>query len=123
MTSNGVMRARTQIVGKCMVFRVDDSPRAYVEPISKNPRSLVVSLGDKVLSSDRESLLGQQVIVSGVATYDLDTMTIIRFQAESITPYSPASPREMFQALATSSGDRWDGVDANEFVKELRDDD
>lgn len=64
--------------------------------------------------------LQEWVGLEGEAKWDSETWSMQSFRATRITEYHDTNPVEAFSKLAATSGNAWDDVDAEEFVRELR---
>lgn len=94
----------------------------------QRPRLKLV-LDDKrsvVIAADREQAkqLGRRlfevVAVRGIATWDLESGDITRFRMKGVEDFRETPLAEAFAALAEAAGSRWEGIDAREYVRELR---
>lgn len=70
-------------------------------------------------------LLYREVGLEGEATWRTGDWEIVAFRPKRLTEYRPheQSLTETFRKLAEVSGGRWDHVDADEYMRELRGDD
>lgn len=72
--------------------------------------------------------VGQTVGFVGTATWNAETRAVVSFEADRLSPYRDRDPGmdrprtniEAFAALAEAAGSRWDDVDPDEFVRDLR---
>lgn len=67
--------------------------------------------------------------LEGLATWDISSgdassWTMVAFEATRLTSYAPESTSliETFDALREASGGRWDGVDVEAYMREIRGD-
>lgn len=77
-------------------------------------RDMVLDLGRRFL---------QPIGIEGEAVWDPASWEILDFTASRIIDYQGGSPAEAFKELAEAAGDRWDGVDAEQYVREVRGED
>jgi hypothetical protein len=80
---------------------------------------LTESMAVELASKER---LYKDVGLEGTAKWRVDTWEILEFKAKRITAYQPHKTNlvKTFEALAEAAGDRWEGVDVEQFVAELR---
>ncbi len=80
---------------------------------------LTESMAVELASKER---LYKDVGIEGTATWRVDTWEIVEFKAKRITVYQPHETNlvKTFEALAEAAGDRWEGVDVDRFIAELR---
>jgi hypothetical protein len=95
---------------RAMILLPDDS-YLYID--------LSESMAVELASKER---LYRDVGIEGAAKWRVDTWEILEFKARRITAYQPQKTNlvETFEALAEAAGDRWEGVDVEQFVAELR---
>jgi hypothetical protein len=110
----------TTIYGK--LYRVGGvEPRAMMQ--LPDNRYLYISLNQEmaVALASKERLY-KQVGIEGTATWRADTMELIEFKAKRITAYQPHNKDlvESFTELAKSAQGRWDELDVEAFIAELR---
>ena len=60
------------------------------------------------------------VVLKGQATWDLETWQILDFKVTGIADFTAADPYQAMQDLAAAAQGHWEGVDALEYVRELR---
>ena len=84
-------------------------------------------LGDQLRSTTvyHHSLLDREkhyevVVVEGQATWDSETWQILDFKVTGIADFTAADPYQAMQDLAAAAQGHWEGVDALEYVRELR---
>jgi hypothetical protein len=110
----------TTIYGK--LIRVGGvEPRAMLQMPDRN--YIYIALKEEMaLSLASKERLYKQVGIEGTATWRVDTMELLDFKAKRITAYQPHNSNlvETFTELAKSAGGRWDELDAEKFVAELR---
>jgi hypothetical protein len=100
---------------KCVTLRLHDGRTFGV--------SLATGLADAL--SDR---VGETIGLDGKARWDAETNVLTAFHATEVTPYRDRDPGmdrprtnlEALAALAEAANGRWDNVDPDEFVRELR---
>ena len=80
---------------------------------------LTESMAVELASKER---LYQDVGIEGTAKWRVNTWEILEFKAKRITAYQPHKTNlvKTFEALAEAAGNRWEGVDVEQFVAELR---
>jgi hypothetical protein len=80
---------------------------------------LTESMAVELASKER---LYKDVGLEGTAKWRVDTWELLEFKAKRITAYQPGKTNlvETFEKLAQVAGDRWEGVDVEQFVAELR---
>ena len=91
---------------------------------------LKVRLASPELGGRLGERAGESVGLTGEAVWDSGSGKILAFRADELTPYRdrepgqsrPRSVMEGLRALAEVAGDRWDDVDPEAFVRELRED-
>jgi hypothetical protein len=64
--------------------------------------------------------LHEWVGLEGEAKWNLETWSLEDFKVTRITEYRETDVVTAFELLATAAGDAWDGVDAEEYVGDLR---
>lgn len=64
--------------------------------------------------------LYEEVCLEGEATWRTDDWKIERFKATKVTSFRKTDPLEAFVRLAEAANGRWDGVDVNKYLEELR---
>jgi hypothetical protein len=98
----------------------------------KEPRaSIRLHWRDKLLHIDVDKRMAQQlgkrlyedIVIEGTAVWDSRTWDILEFTASSIGRYKKTDAVTAFKELAEAAGGRWDNVDAEEYVRGLRDED
>lgn len=111
----------TTIYGRCLRVGGATKPKAEIR-LTSSSKILNVELSE----SDAKELatrLYEEVILEGRVTWDIATWEIQSFRVSHITPYRQTDPVIAFKELAEAAQDRWDGVDAVEYVRTLRSDD
>ena len=106
----------TSVYGRCIrvggvkpkaEIRLEQGGVLYIEVSEEMARELAMSLYE-------------EVCLEGEATWCTDDWRVERFKATKVTAYRKTEPLTAFTQLAEAAGGRWDGVDVNEYVRELR---
>jgi hypothetical protein len=95
----------------------------------ENGQKIKATLTDKEMAIELASMLHRVVGLEGEATWYSDTDQLKCFEAHSISPYldrnidgSLKALSDAFKALRNVSGDRWDSVDPEQYMHDLRSD-
>jgi hypothetical protein len=64
--------------------------------------------------------LYEVVGLEGYATWTTTDWKITNFQVQRILPFKPTSPDKAFSSLAEAAAGRWNDVDAEDYVRNLR---
>lgn len=108
----------TSILAKCMRSGGAVAPR--VELRLPNRATLLHVDVSENLARELGSRLYEDVVLSGEATWNSYSWEIVSFTVASISPYESTPVDVSFRQLAEVSREAWDGVDANAFVREQR---
>jgi hypothetical protein len=75
-----------------------------------------------VLELQNQQLIYKDIGLAGVATWRPDDWALLSFKATAVLEYRPdeTTPGETFRRLAQGSGGRWQGINPDEFVNDLR---
>jgi hypothetical protein len=112
-----VAQGTTTIYGRCE--RVGGTkPRANIRLLTTS--ELLSIRVNEPLAKKLAARLYQDVGVEGEAGWRTRGWQIVWFKATRLLEYSPEGLVEAFQQLATAAGGRWDGIDAEDYVRVLR---
>lgn len=119
-------RGTTTVYGVCTRAGGDTHRSATLR--LADGKTKTVRLKTKSLAQELGRRLYQTVGLVGEAIWDADSRRIVAFQAESLSPFRdrdpgadrPRSITRSLERLAEAAGGRWDEVDPDEFVRELR---
>lgn len=104
------------------LFKVGgDVPRAVLR--LRNGRLFAAKVTKEIVDFiQSRHLIYKDIGLIGTATWRLDNWSMESFQASSVTDYRPdeISPAETFRRLREASQGRWDDVDPEQFVNDLR---
>jgi hypothetical protein len=96
-------------------------PKAMLELPDK--KYLFIDLSERmaVVLASKERLY-KDVGIEGIATWRVDTWELIRFKAKRVTQYQPHKNDivKSFEALSETVGDRWDNIDVEQLIAEMR---
>ncbi len=67
--------------------------------------------------------LYEEVVLEGKATWRKDVWQVIDFQVASVSEFRRVDPHLAFKELSEVANGRWDGVDAIEYVRQIREED
>lgn len=109
--------------GTALLVKIDriggeSSPTAWV--ILPNGDKLTAELKNKEMAQQLKARLFKFAVLEGNAVWDYESWKIERFKVERIGEYEDTSPREAFERLSEAAGNRWENIDPEEFVTELR---
>jgi hypothetical protein len=115
-----VAKGTTTIYGRCE--RVSGTkPRANLRLLTTGE---LLSIGvSEPLAKKLAVRLYQEVGVEGDAGWRTRGWQIVWFRATRLLEYRPEGLGEAFQQLATAAGGRWDGTNAEDYVRVLRSED
>lgn len=109
----------TNIFGRCIEVG-GNKPKAVIQ-LHGDQSNLLVKL-TKELAKPLGRRLYEDVVIEGNAVWDAETLKLLEFEATEISTYQGGNVVTAFKELAEAAGGRWDNVDAQEYVRELRDD-
>ena len=111
------LRGSTTLYGRCI--RVGGvEPHAQVRPLGAG-KLLYIEVTESMARALARCLY-EEVALEGEASWDPETWEIETFRATRLMEYKAIDPLIAFRELADAAGDRWDNVDAEEFVRDLR---
>lgn len=120
-----IYTGRTTIYGECR--KPGGIKKMSVWLILLDGTRRTVQLKDESLARALGKRMFQVIGLSGVAKWDADTDELIEFTADEVTGFDDhegdhqrTSVREAFSQLAEISGSKWDDVDPDEYVRNLR---
>lgn len=93
-------------------------PKAEIRTLKDNTLLYVVVSID--IAKELAKRLYEVVILEGQATWSAETWEIKDFKVSSVQPYRKMPVSNAFSGLREAANGRWDGVDAVEYVSELR---
>ena len=118
-------RGGTTVYGECRRVGADDERSASLKVIDGS--TLDVRLANGELAGQLRERLGEIVGLDGEATWDLDGGRMIGFRADALGGYRERDSNgrrrthsENIRALADAAGGRWDDIDPEAYVRELR---
>lgn len=114
------LKGTTTIHGRCLRVGGATKPKAEVR-ISTTEEILNVDLTEET-AKELAKHLYDQVVLEGTALWNTETWNIERFHVTEVTTFHQTDPALAFKELAQASGGNWDGVNAEEYVQSLRDD-
>ena len=96
-------------------------PRAMIRMPDDTLMFIQLSKDMAVMLASEERLY-EEVGIEGTATWQFDTMEMLEFKAKRITTYQPHKQKlsESFKELAEAANDRWNEIDVERFIEELR---
>ena len=107
----------TNILARCL--RVGGvTPKAEIRVLKDNKIIHVVISED--MAKELAKRLYDIVLLEGQATWDTETWEIKDFKVSGVQPYRKMPVSGAFSELREATNGRWDGVDAVEYVGELR---
>ncbi len=116
-----------EVYGVCIDLGGKRRPTARVQLLDGG--IVTVLLPSKAFANGIGDRLYKPVCFEGVATWDDATRTLVGFKARAITEFTGDASRAgdlkqdvvgAFERLAAAAGNRWDDVDPDEYVQELR---
>lgn len=107
----------TTLYGRCVRVGGETRPTAQIRALSGE--LLTVSVTQPVVFELGRRLL-QDVGLEGVATWAFPESKLVAFEATAVLPFEDGPILEAFAELAEGAGGVWDGIDADEYVAELR---
>jgi len=111
------LRGSTILYGRCM--RVGGvHPRAEIRELGSS-KLLFIDVSESIARTLARCLY-EEVALEGEASWDPETWEIQDFKAVRMTEYRAIDPIIAFRELAEAAGDRWDNVDAEGYVRDLR---
>lgn len=85
---------------------------------------LTIRIATRAFAQELADSLFEAIGLEGEATWNSESWEIEDFHADRIVPdFQQVTPSEAFAHLATAAGDRWDEIDPDEYVRELRSED
>lgn len=108
----------TTLYGRCVEVGGERRPHAVVKLLD-GPR-ITVALVDTALAVNIARLLYEEVQLEGEATWVTPSWQLYKFRATEVKPVSVIPADQAFDLMAKSSGQYWQGVDAEEYVQQLR---
>lgn len=81
---------------------------------------LTVQLKDAAMADELGHQLFKYVALEGTATWDTETWEIKNFKVDRIGEFEDTPARKAFDYLSEAAGNRWESIDPEEFVAELR---
>lgn len=119
----------TTIFGQCIEVGGDRRQKATIKP--PQGKLIEVYLQDQSVAQELAQRLYRDVVLEGTATWliipqsSFDTFEMIDFVAHKVGEYNRGNLTltEIMRELSDASGDAWDDIDPDEFVRELRRDD
>lgn len=116
------------IYGTCFDIGGKKKPTAKVQLMGERGY-LTVLLPSKAFAAKISDHLYKPIGLEGVATWDYATRTLVSFVARAVTEFAGEFTSALdvkqdivgtFDRLAAAAGNRWDDVDPDEYVRELR---
>jgi|GEM_PF-1816399 len=118
-------RGLTTIYGECI--RAGGEQRKSAQLKLLDGRSMSIRVKSKTLAIELGHRLYQVVGLSGEAVWSTKDSEMIEFRADELTPYSDRNADgtkrtfiQSLESLASSAGNRWDGIDPDAFIQEQR---
>lgn len=118
-------RGITTIYGECI--RAGGTQRKSAQIKLLDGRTMSIRVKSKDLAIELGHRLYQIVGLSGEATWSSVNSEMEEFRADELTPYNDRNMDgtkrtfiQSLESLASSAGNRWDGVDPDAFVQEQR---
>ncbi|RIK72993.1 MAG: hypothetical protein DCC68_25630 [Planctomycetota bacterium] len=122
LLSSSIIRGMTSLVAN--IDRVGGTNPPTAKLIFLNGDSLTVPVADVELSSRLGKSLYHTVSVEGEASWDSRTWRLVDFKITEIGPYNEdADILETLGGLAVAAAGRWDDIDPDEYIRQLRSDD
>ena len=107
----------TNILARCL--RVGGvTPKAEIR-ILKDNRIIHVVISED-MAKELAKRLYETVLLEGQATWSAETWEIKDFKVSGVQPYRRSPVSGAFSELQKATGGRWEGVDAVEYISELR---
>lgn len=112
---------QTTFYGRVINAGGRNPPNVHVETLDR--QQIIICKGDLSQIKTLASRLYTVVGLSGTARCDVDTLAISDFEITEILPYEETSIEDALSDLAALAAPYFEGVDADAYVRSLRDDD
>jgi hypothetical protein len=110
----------TVVFGRCLRVGGAGQPRAEIRLPEGHLLHIDVS---EDLAKVLAHRLYEEVCIEGRATWRTNDWSLVEFRGAHVSEYRPTRLVDAFSQMAAEAGERWDGVDANAHVRELRSED
>jgi hypothetical protein len=86
-------------------------------------KSKITLTSDELVAKDLAAHLYDEVGIEGIATWRSRDWKLVAFKPLRVLDYRPSNTdiEQTFQDLSSATQGRWEGVDAEEYIKDLRD--
>jgi hypothetical protein len=119
------IRGKTTLFGECQRVGGVHKKTAVIKLLSGESKS--VQLKSRELALQLGMRLYQMVGLDGEGIWNSETLDLQEFRADSLSPYRDRNDSgkqlkitDSLQALSDASGNRWDNVNPEKYVEELR---
>lgn len=85
--------------------KIEEEGGIYIESTRKGNIKCIIA---EYLSDNIDSFFGKNVVIKGVAGWDIETMNVEYVEVVQVEEFSPESPSELFKHLRKSSLGRYD---------------
>jgi hypothetical protein len=116
----GTTSGTTTLLARCVRVGGATQPKAELRLIQGNLLHVKVS---EAMARELGRHLYDEIVLTGIATWRMDTWAIIDFKIKNISKFGRVAPAVAFRELAEAAGGALDQVDAWEFVQQGRDGD
>jgi hypothetical protein len=116
-TDRRVISGGTELLARCLRVGGATVPRAELR--LSNHRLLHVEVTELV-ARELGKRLYDEIVLSGVAEWDATDGEIRAFKVEAVTAFRSVPVDVAFKELAAASNGRWEGIDAESFVRGIR---
>jgi hypothetical protein len=116
-TDRRVISGGTELLARCL--RVGGATVPHAELRLSNHRLLHVEVTELV-ARELGKRLYDEIVLSGVAEWDATDGEIRAFKVQAVTAFRAVPVDVAFKELAAASRGRWDGIDAESFVRGVR---
>jgi hypothetical protein len=116
-TNRRTLSGSTNLLGRCLRVGGATTPRAELR--LTNERLLYVEVTENV-ARELGKRLYDQVVLGGEAVWDAKDGELQEFKVKEVTTFRAVPVNIAFKELASASRGRWDNVDAESFVKRVR---
>ncbi len=119
------IRGRTTVYGRCQRVGGEQKKSATIKLLDGTNKS--VRLKSKELALQLGKRLYQTIGLEGEGIWNATTLELQEFRADTLSPFRDRSEsgeqytvNDSLKVLSEAAGNRWDNVNADEFVEELR---
>jgi len=108
----------TSVVGVLDRIGGSDNPTCKIK--TKNEGEFTAKIKTKKLAEQISPRLFKTIAVEGEATWDIRDWKVTAFTITKLLDFEDVGPKQAFENIAKAAGDVWDGVDADDYVSDLR---